>query len=100
MNGNEMDLIQFLWTGAGGAGAAAVIAFMLLRRTLKELSDHIDRTERDLTECRRICDARLEKTELEYKQIICTLNEIRVQLARTELIAVMRGNARADTDDY
>lgn len=90
MDAAEFDLIRVLLTGAGGAGAAVVTAILLLRKILKGLSEHIDRTEREVTECKRNCETRMEKNAMEYRQIICALNEIKVQVARTETLAVLQ----------
>ena len=98
MTVNDFDSIQFLLTGAGGAGAAVLFAIALLRKNLLALAQDIARTERNLAECRRVCDERMEKTGAEYKQIICALNEIKVQLVRTETLALMRQGPFGNSD--
>ena len=88
----DYPMIQSLLSGAGGAGAALLIGLLLLRKTLQDLSERIDRTDRALQETRQLCDRRMEAGTVEYKQIMDSLNEIKVQIARSEAIQSLRNH--------
>jgi len=87
----DVNVIEALLSGVSGAGAVIVVCIILIRKILLDLGERVDRTDAELKECRRNCDARLEKGEIEFRQIISALNEIKVQIARSEVL----GNARS-----
>lgn len=92
----EINLLESILSGVGGGSAAILFGIMLLRKTLCDLSSRIDRTDKDLKECRRNCDMRLEKGEIEFRQIISALNDIKIQIARRDTIDSVRSSFTRD----
>ncbi len=88
---NGIELIQYLVTGAGGAGVVFITALALMQKSIRVLSARLAHTENELAEQRKVCNARLEKGEMEFRQILCMLNEIKVKLERTETLALLQG---------
>ena len=88
----DYEFMESLISGAGGAGTAILIVGFLLRKIFLDLSRQIDRTDTILRENKQLCDQRMESGILEYKQIMASLNEIKVQIARNEAINTLRNN--------
>ncbi len=88
----DFQMLESLISGAGGAGTAVLIIGFLLRKIFLDLSRQIDRTDAILRENKLLCDRRMESNTLEYKQIMASLNEIKVQIARNEAIYSLRNN--------
>ena len=82
----ELKVIQLILTGSGSFSIAIAVSLLLLKRILNGLAADIARVERYLEEYRKNCDLRQEKNTLEYEQILKSLNEIKVQLTRTETV--------------
>lgn len=92
----NITMLESILSGIGGGGAAILFSVMMLRKSLGDLSARIDHTEEALKECRRNCDSRLEKGEIEFRQIISALNEIKVQIARGEALDNARNSLAQD----
>lgn len=82
----ELKIIQLILTGTGSFSVAIAVSLLLLKRILNGLAADIARVERYLEEYRKNCDLRQEKSTQEYSLILKSLNEIKVQLTRTETV--------------
>lgn len=92
----EINILESLISGAGGGGAAMALAILLLRKTLADLSERIDRTDEALREYRTHCNSKMENSEKEFRQIITSLHEIKIQITKGEALSEARNELARD----
>lgn len=81
---NEAEIINLAVSSAASASAVVISGVVLLKKMLADNAKSIERTERLLEEYHSECQTRAGKSQAEYMQIIASLNEIKIEIARTE----------------
>ena len=88
---NEGDILNI--AAASGAGACALFGgalLFLLKKLFADAAKNLERAEKLLADYRTECQCRYEKTVTEYRQIMETLNEIKIKLARAEAASMLQ----------